>query len=387
MALTFGAATSNRVDHGNIASAPTQFTILVWVNPTTLTTTRRFAGKGGTTGFINFGLQPTTASQIRLVIDYSTTDATADSATGTVTTGAWQCFAGTFDGTTAPKIYKGTLTTRIAEVTYNTTPVAPSGTRIAEAVANFYTGNDSAFTRSFQGDIAFIAVWNRALSAGELLDQQFDPHKTSGCILFTHYGFNGVGSQADWSGNVKNGTVTGATLAASHVPLLSPFGFEDTLPYVVAGGAPLTTTGTGSAGLGATCQSVKLALAQAQAELGSAATDQILKIGIAQAQAETGLAATELGLKIGRTLAHAQLGTEARDTTAKIALSGAVAAVGVRGQCASGVKLGVGTARASAGLRATAVGTLPGAPVTAPRLIWVDGRLALRLSPVIYERL
>ena len=36
-------------------------------------------------------------------------------------------------------------------------------------------------------------------------------------------GFNGTGTQPDWSGNAYNGTVTGAT-AAAHVPLDHPFG-------------------------------------------------------------------------------------------------------------------------------------------------------------------
>lgn len=250
MALLFGAASSDRVDHGNIAAAPTAFTILHWANPNSVATaSKRLAAKGGTTGFINYGMGLTSnIDHLRLTIDYSTTDALADSVAGVIETNKWQFFAGSFDGTNAPKLYKGTLTTTVAEVTYSATPVAPVGTRVAEGVSALYLGNDSAFTRSFAGSIHFFAWWNRVLTLGEIQEQQFRPHRTSGCILLSFPGFNGTGTQPDWSGSSHSGTVTGATVTAG-APLPAPFATHAPTPYVlfhalsrtVAGDQPAAT--------------------------------------------------------------------------------------------------------------------------------------------------
>lgn len=235
MALLFGANTSDRVDHGNIASAPTAFTIMHWANPNSVATaSKRLCAKGGSTGFINYGMGLAgNIDHLRLTIDYSTTDPLADSVAGTIETSKWQFFVGSFDGTTAPHLYKGTLTTTVAEVSYSATPTAPSGTRVAEAVTALYLANDSVFTRSFAGSIAFFGWWNRALTLGEIQEQQFRPHKTSGCILLSFPGFNGTGTQPDWSGSAHSGTVTGATVA-DHVPLGAPFSVNAPVPYVVA---------------------------------------------------------------------------------------------------------------------------------------------------------
>jgi len=74
--------------------------------------------------------------------------------------------------------------------------------------------------------------FDRALSLGEIRSLQFHPRVLSGCVLYSHYGFNGTGTQPDWSGKGNSGTVTGATVS-NHVPLGSPFGFDDPLPYIV----------------------------------------------------------------------------------------------------------------------------------------------------------
>ena len=241
MALVFGAVNSDRVDCGSAATLDdrTTMTCVMWVKWNGGAGPVRFWGKGlGGGGYAYFGMPGGGTARLVATWDYTTTDATSQSSNSTLVSGSWQCVAVTFDNTNGPKLYAGSLSAPIAETGYAVGPTAPSGTRVSDAAQNFYIGNDegagASFTKAWPGSIASFALWNRVLSLGELLDQQFSPRVTSGCVLFAHLGFNGTGVQPDWSGKGNNGTVTGATQSA-HAPLARPFGREDSsLPYIVA---------------------------------------------------------------------------------------------------------------------------------------------------------
>ena len=64
---------------------------------------------------------------------------------------------------------------------------------------------------------------------------QFNLHPTTNTLLLSHYGYNGTGTQPDWSGNGHNGTVTGATVA-DHVPMppAFPYGDDDVTELIAA---------------------------------------------------------------------------------------------------------------------------------------------------------
>lgn len=229
MALTFNDS-SQQVDHGSDASLDDMvpITILMWVYPTTIDTTyRRAIAKGGSglmelafTDEFDIGVP----NNFQFGRGYSTTGAFSRAAQDTITVNKWQCIAVTFAALVAPKLYHGDLDTIITETAY-ALEIAKSGTLVTDASLSLRIGRREDATDTFLGRIAFVGMWKRELTLGQLQAQQFHPHVTADCKLFTHYGFNGTGTQADWSGNTNNGTVTGAS-QADHVPLGPAFGFD-----------------------------------------------------------------------------------------------------------------------------------------------------------------
>lgn len=228
MALNLGTNTSDRVDCGNGASITdlTTFSILMWVRPTTQTGSRRFWCKGAganersaswrsaDTNDVSFFVpRATTAGEARTAMDYGT--------------GSWLFFAFTYSEGNGPKVYSGTLTTAAVEATYvGGYPVVGSGATKIDNDFQLIIGNRTVASPvvAFQGDIATFMEWNRELTLGEIKQQQFRLMFTSGTVLFLELGWNGTGTQYDWSGNGNSGTVTGATVS-NHVPISPPFGF------------------------------------------------------------------------------------------------------------------------------------------------------------------
>ena len=62
--------------------------------------------------------------------------------------------------------------------------------------------------------------------------------------MFTHYGFNKVAAQPDWSGAGNNGTVGGSPTVVDHVPLGPPFGWDVVSEFVVVVGNAITLVAT-----------------------------------------------------------------------------------------------------------------------------------------------
>ena len=98
-----------------------------------------------------------------------------------------------------------------------------SGTYGSDAAEDACIGNKANDGTPFIGRIAVTLLWNRALTLGELIDQQYNPHATSGCVGY--WWLHGTGTQPDLSGNANTGTVTGCAVA-DHVPLRPPFGTD-----------------------------------------------------------------------------------------------------------------------------------------------------------------
>lgn len=157
-----------------------------------------------------------------------------ESVTGTLTLGAWQFIAMTSDLSQSlgskMRLYVGSLSTPISEVSYETPWTWGSNfTSIDDASGNWVAGNrGEGGALCWDGDIAFHAGYNRILTLAEMRRQQFSmvPVVENGLLVFTHYGFNGTGTQADWSGNLHNGSLagTGTVAVSPHVPLpVAPF--------------------------------------------------------------------------------------------------------------------------------------------------------------------
>lgn len=217
MALTFGAATSDRVDHGSATYLDdlTTFTYAQWVYPTTLTGNRVFMSKTAASSGKFFLLDGAIPSALQLFVNHATTALSYISVTGTMTTGAWQFIAATFDSAggalNQAHLYRGTTSTAVTEVSYNSRTDG-AGAVTADAAANLRVGNTDGLTAAIQGHIAWAGVWNRSLSFAEIQDQQYFPHVTTGNVLFSRYNRNTTGTQYDSSGLQNNGTVTGATV-------------------------------------------------------------------------------------------------------------------------------------------------------------------------------
>jgi hypothetical protein len=129
----------------------------------------------------------------------------------------------TFSGADADQhLYGGNLSNPFTEVTTYASQVAGSGSGTEDnSVAPQIGGMFDTGLRGFPGRIAWVLIFNRQLSLGELRQLQHRPRVVSGCVGFWHLW--GTGTQPDLSGHLNNGTVTGAT-ASGHPPMGVPFG-------------------------------------------------------------------------------------------------------------------------------------------------------------------
>ncbi len=243
MALDTSTSTTDRIDFGSGASLDNlaQFTYAAWAYPTTVT-----AGNIGVLfqkGLAAAGVWLLLAfdsnnGEMESITVRSTTNCHARSSTNWLTVNTWQFLACTIDTAsstnTDEQLWRGTLTAPPAEPPSYGIQESGSGTTSDNSASNFTVGNRTTnHGREWPGPIAWVGVWNRRLTEGELLAQWMRPHVTSGCVLFSHLGYNKLGTQADWSGNGNNGTVVGPAVA-DHVPLGSPFGFTEGESYAVA---------------------------------------------------------------------------------------------------------------------------------------------------------
>lgn len=146
----------------------------------------------------------------------------------------WECVAIRFDSTNGGDIFKGDLTTPLAEVTYSSD--SPSSGALNTMDGDLFIGNSftSQSTRMTNGRIAVVKHWDTRLSLNELIAQQWTNSPRSDLVLHHECGWSGTTTQNDLSGNGNSGTLTGGTLA-DHVPL--PFGSTNNVPYVVAAAA------------------------------------------------------------------------------------------------------------------------------------------------------
>lgn len=232
MSLNFGGAATDRMACGTDTSLENldPVTIVGWIRPETqpsvITTivwqkgvsfpNAQFVQLVGSSG--RFGLlSQRSANSCAVTATYGNYAAWG--------TNKWLFFACQTDTTNVAncRSFVGDASTLAAQPSSYAVQQVGSGTVFNNAGAVAYMGNKSTFDVPFDGDIAFLGIWDRILSTGEINDQQFFPHKTSGCVYFNYPGFAGNGTQPDWSGNsANNGSVTGATVSTG-APIAMPF--------------------------------------------------------------------------------------------------------------------------------------------------------------------
>lgn len=155
-------------------------------------------------------------------ITRATTNALADCESA-YSNNAWQCVATTYDETDGPRIFVGSLTSALAEVSYATAPTVGSGATNADNTETLKIFNRTTLVGAPAGRAGNFMFWNRRLTLGELRTHQWRPHASSGLVVWHNYN-EGTGTQRDYSGAKNTGTVTGATYLSSNVPLGVLFG-------------------------------------------------------------------------------------------------------------------------------------------------------------------
>ena len=107
---------------------------------------------------------------------------------------------------------------------------AGSGALTTDAANNWRVGRHAAATgRQFVGSIGNHYAFSSILAEGQIYELQWTGRVVGLTeLISTQYGFGGAtGTQADWSGQKNNGTVTGTPTVAAHVPMGPLFGFDD----------------------------------------------------------------------------------------------------------------------------------------------------------------
>lgn len=243
MSLNFGAATSNRVDISLDAqndALAAGFSILTWVYPTTRTNGRRFWSLFGNDGadylhsiHWNFDGDGTETVVVR-----STTPALLNTS-DTWTMNKWWFLAVTYDETDGLDAYRGDLTTLASQLTYRTDTTGSGSTRDS-GVANHRLANASTST-SFRGLMARFIKINRKLTLQEVISRQFYFLSDADTTAHFELGYNGTGTQPNYSaqGQGASGTVSGATVSV-HPRLPFMLGRSPQPRYAVAPAATQT---------------------------------------------------------------------------------------------------------------------------------------------------
>ena len=219
-ALNFNG-TTHQVDFGSAASIDdlVTCTFMFIYRPTTVDTTfrylwRKHTGSAGTS--INHN-----NSDFELDRIYSTTDMFVSSTGDIISANNWYVtFFVDAGAGVAPRIYHALLGSALAEVSYGAQQT-PVGTLTTDASATALVGFRDSTSR-FIGDIAVVAVWEEVFSLEDCKQQYWRAFPTVNSRVLTHLGFNGTGTQPDWTGSGNSGTVTGTTVTG-HAPIPQPF--------------------------------------------------------------------------------------------------------------------------------------------------------------------
>lgn len=124
------------------------------------------------------------------------------------------------------KLYIGDLDSFAQQPSSYALQTAGSGARTSDAAFDLLIGEHFLSAgREWDGPIANIYVADKVLSDAEVRQLQFGGTITdqASLILSTQIGYNGLGTQADWSGKINNGTASGTPATVAHVPLGFPF--------------------------------------------------------------------------------------------------------------------------------------------------------------------
>lgn len=213
----FNNSTASQVDHGSATSLDDMAatTVCAWIWFDSVSASGRIYQKGyiAAHSTFNYFTINSTISGIEIGRDMSGTDTivqatlTNFSAYG-LNKWIFTCMDITF-GSGTPHIWMGDTTKFISEPSSYANQNAGTGTVVTDATAPFIVGQRGGASIPLDAKIFWIGVWNRQLSKEEMKQQQFNPHVTSGNVIFAPYGLQqGLSTTPDWSGKRNAGTVT-----------------------------------------------------------------------------------------------------------------------------------------------------------------------------------
>ena len=171
-------------------------------------------------------------------------------------------------------------------------------------------GGDSGPNRWTNCDISHVKVWGAVLTDNELLAEMWSREPVRWTNLHLYWPLEDGADATDFSGNGRDGTITG-TLAFADEPPLPGRRFPDSDILVSAAGAE---TGSFSAGWNAGATFAGLAAAQASVTAGLSADETHSGLAAAVASIQEALSAGETHGAIARAVASIQEGLAAGET-------------------------------------------------------------------------
>ena len=224
------AGSADLVDVGNCGGTdPVTFTAWLWIFPTSSPASgnNRVMSKQvalGNVGFITLRVSGAAGTNtIDCGIDYTVTDASAASNDGMIQPFAWNFAALTVTSGSGPQLFTGIRPGLVNEISYQSGPIAPVGTRVTDGGAPLIIGNSnltSPAARGFGGCIASAGfIGGRALDLTFLraIAKDWRPFLSmhSGLWLL---GQSGMGAVVDQTGNGFHGTLAGTAASIHRLP-------------------------------------------------------------------------------------------------------------------------------------------------------------------------
>lgn len=214
----------DRVSMGDKASfSPTDMTILCWAKGDVLTTTsgptgRRWLVTKGQAGAYEYSLLAQgngsiSAISMRIFNTITNNYLITVGASG-LSVGRWYFLGGTYDNaSTTARAYVDCVEDGVDST--------PDGTRSGDGGAPLLIGDrqDDA-TNAWDGLIAHTMLFSRVLSVNEIRQCMFYPGSIVNGLV-GYWPLWGVSPEPDYSGNINNGTVTGALVSTDNPPISS----------------------------------------------------------------------------------------------------------------------------------------------------------------------
>lgn len=235
MSLAFDAASTDTVSHGTAVPAHTSCSYAAWMYFTDLTNLRwMFYVFTGSFQAPGLSLRDPSAAELGVAWRRGGGNTLYVTNNASLTTNKWWYVAFTFTQTGPDiQVYVGDLSTLATARTFGTTTNG-SGAYASNSGATFGSGDISGGSQTAGARIATLMYWpDVVLTEAQFQAQQFRfVPLIPGCEVFSHYGYGGATTQADWTGHGHTGTGSGVAVA-DHVPL-PIFGFDVSRSYSVS---------------------------------------------------------------------------------------------------------------------------------------------------------